>query len=331
MLVNVLFPPAVRTPHAGQAVQRLAEEIAALLEEAAQGLGSPSAGRSTGPLIDSGNFFPTGTGWFSIPSVDRSSGDFGLTPDATARWLDDARRLNRHVPRVDRALTHAEESRRLNVRALGTPQSARSLRGGLEALELCSIAVRSLFRSIDDWVRGGMPEPDTPYADRARTAWAELLADLAVVVRAFGALLRAEAEGGDDRAGGRRWPTPWTGCASTGVRHAEALLADPREHPDLWEVDGAVAGLVDRMLLELDTAAHAQLWQDRRPREIIDLHIATELLDRLRPARRPGGERPRAAPADGRPTADGSTAGPADRPAAPRPRAPRRPAGPDDR
>jgi len=135
VLVNLLFPPAVQTRNAGQAVQRLAEEIAALLEEAAQGLGSPSAGRSIGSANDSGNFFPTGTGWFSIPSVDRSSGDFGLTPDATARWLDDARRLNRHVGPVDRGLTHAEESRRLNVRALGTPQSSRSLRRGLERSE----------------------------------------------------------------------------------------------------------------------------------------------------------------------------------------------------
>ena len=73
----------------------------------------PIPGTRPGPRVtDSGNFFPTGTGWFSIPSVDRTSGDHGLTADATRRWLDDARRLNRHVPRVDRALTHAEESRR---------------------------------------------------------------------------------------------------------------------------------------------------------------------------------------------------------------------------
>jgi len=157
VLVNVLFPPAVRTRYAGQAVQRLAEEIAALLGEAAQGLGSPSAGPSAGSVTESGNLIPTDTGWFTTPAVDRSSGDYGLTADASRRWLDDARRLNRHVPRVDRALTHADESRRLNVRALSTPQRTRSLRGGLETLELCSVAVRSLFRSIDDWVRDGTP------------------------------------------------------------------------------------------------------------------------------------------------------------------------------
>jgi hypothetical protein len=79
VLVNVLFPPAVRSRYAGQAAQRLAEEIAALVEEAARGLGSPSAGSSVGSVTDSGNQFPTGTGWFTIPSVDRSSGDHRLT------------------------------------------------------------------------------------------------------------------------------------------------------------------------------------------------------------------------------------------------------------
>src|SRR3712207_8332707 len=74
VLVNVAFPPAVRTRYAGQAVQRLAEEIAALLEEAAQGLGSSSA-PSIGSVTDSGPLIPTGTSWFTIPAVDRSSGD----------------------------------------------------------------------------------------------------------------------------------------------------------------------------------------------------------------------------------------------------------------
>jgi hypothetical protein len=135
VLVNVLFPPPVQSRHAGQAVARLAEESAALLEEAATQL-------------------PTG------PATEQ-----------TARWLEDARRLNRHVPRVDRALTHAEDSRRLNVRALGAPRSTRSLRGGLESLELCSVATRTLFRSVHDWVRAGMPEPDEHYIRQARSAW----------------------------------------------------------------------------------------------------------------------------------------------------------------
>src|SRR3954470_2141202 len=159
VLVNVLFPPPVQSRYAGQAVARFADEIAALHDEMAMQL-------ATGP-----------------------------SSEYTGRVLQDARRLNRHVPRVDRALAHAEESRRLNVRALGAPRSTRSLRGGLEALEMCSVATRTLFRSVHDWVASGMPEQDERYAPRVRKAWAELLSQLAVVVRAFGELLRTEAEG----------------------------------------------------------------------------------------------------------------------------------------
>jgi len=182
------------------------------------------------------------------------------------------------VSRVDRGLTHAEESRRLNVRALSTPQRVRSLRGGLEALELCSVAVRTFFRSIDDWVRAGMPESDTPHANRARTAWAELLADFAAVVRTFGALLRAETAGAAT-AEEAALADALDRLRLDRVRHAEVLLVDPREHPDLWEVDGALITLVDRMLLELDVAAHAQLFAGRR---------AAELLRLLRSRRLPG-------------------------------------------
>jgi uncharacterized membrane protein YgaE (UPF0421/DUF939 family) len=67
VLVNLVIPPAVQNRYAGEAIQKLADEIASLLE----------------------------TGAAEIPR--------GLTPEAAARWLEDARRLNRHVPRVDRA------------------------------------------------------------------------------------------------------------------------------------------------------------------------------------------------------------------------------------
>jgi hypothetical protein len=255
VLVNVLFPPKVRSRYAGEAVQRLADEIAALLAGAAQ----------------------------QIP------GD--LSAENTRRWLEDARRLNRHVPRVDRALSHAEESRRLNVRALGTPRSSRSLRGGLEALELCSVAVRSLFRSIDDWVRSGMPEQDQRYAPLARQAWSELLGELATAVRAFGALLRAEVDHAATSeadeltaALGRLRPAR--------ERWNDVLLADPREHLALWELNGALVALVDRMLVEFDATEHARLWEDRR-RELLALRRTADAVDRLRRTRRdPPPDRP---------------------------------------
>ena len=284
VLVNVLFPPAVRTRYAGQAVQRLAEEIAALLGEAAQGLGPPSASSSGGSVTDSGNLIPTDTGWFTTPAVDRSSGDYGLTADASRRWLDDARRLNRHVPRVDRALTHADESRRLNVRALSTPQPPRSLRGGLETLELCSVAVRSLFRSIDEWVRDGTPGSDTKYVVRARAAWVELFEDLAVVMRAFGALLRAETVGAVTAEEGAL-ADALDRLRLDRLRHADVLAADPREHPDVWELNGALVALVDGVLLDLDADA------DTRHREGPQSERRAAQLRKLLSSRRLKGER----------------------------------------
>jgi hypothetical protein len=258
VLGNVLFPPPVRSDYAGHAVARLAEEIAALLDEASK----------------------------QVPT-DPSTHE-------TARWLDESRRLNRHVPRVDTALTHAEESRRLNVRALGAPRSTRSLRDGLEALEMCSVAARSLFRSLHDCVRTGMREEDARYATQARTAWAELLSELAEVVRAFGQLVRAEVRGAAtgeaallsgslDRL--QRARTRWD----------DVLLADPREHLPLWELNGALIALVDRMLLEFDTAEHVRLWEDRRRQAA--LQRAAGVVGRLRTTRwRPAASSPRKDP-----------------------------------
>lgn len=245
VLVNVLFPPQVQSRYAGEAVQRLAEEIAALLERA--------AGRIT-------------------------IGD--LSAEDTRSWLEDARRFNRHVPRVDRALSHAEESRRLNVRALAVPRSSRSLRGGLEALELCSVAVRSFFRSVDDWVAGGTPEQDEQYAPRARRAWSELLGELGSAVRCFGTLLRAEV----DRAAAEEaaeLTATLERLHRARERWQDVLLADPREHLTLWELNGALVALVDRMLVEFDATRHAVLREERR-RQAIALRRAAEAVERLR-------------------------------------------------
>ena len=259
VLVNVLFPPKVRSRHAGQEVQRLADEMAELLERAAAGISA------------------------------------GLSAEDTHSWLQDARRLNRHVPRVDRALSQAEESRRLNLRAFGSPRSARSLRGGLEALELCSVGVRSMFRSIDDWVRHGMPERDASYATQVRQAWSGLLGDVAVAVRCFGALIRAEVDERPNREAAEL-DAALDGLRRSRERWDPVLLADPREHLALWELNGAVMALVDRMLVEFDASEHARLWEDSRRRSVASRPPAG-VVDRLRASRRQQPREP-ADPAD---------------------------------
>ena len=172
LAVNLIVPPAVASRYAGQALQKLADEIAGLLSTAAA----------------------------EIPN--------GLYPDAARRWLDDARRLNRHVPRVDRALAHAEESRQLNLRALAERDRGFGLRDGLEALEHCSVTVRSLFRSVHDAavaaVDPGPTEADRQRRQQLRRTQAELIGKIGAAVRAFGAMLAAEVDGRDLRCRRRR-------------------------------------------------------------------------------------------------------------------------------
>ena len=216
MLVNVLFPPAVQTRYAVRSVERFAGEIAALLEDAAGTL-------LTGPV----------------------------TPEQTTRWLQDARRLNRHVPRLDRALAHAEESRRLNVRALRSPWATTGVRAGLDALEYTSVSLRTLFRAIDDATRERTGvQDDAEYADTVRRTSASLLERMATVVREFGGVLTA-GDGEARSTGEERLAASLTAMASGRALVADLLIGDPRSRTGLWELNSALLTTVDRMLDEL--------------------------------------------------------------------------------
>ncbi|HJX42378.1 MAG TPA: aromatic acid exporter family protein [Geodermatophilus sp.] len=216
MLVNVLFPPAVQTRYAVRSVERFAGEIAALLDEAAGVL-------AAGPV----------------------------TPEQTTRWLQDARRLNRHVPRLDRALAHAEESRRLNVRALRSPSATTGVRAGLDALEYTSVSLRTLFRAIDDATRERTGvEDDADYAETVRRTTAGLLERMGAVVREFGGVLTAEP-GEARRAGEVRLAGTLAAMAGGRALVADLLIGDARSRTGLWELNSALLTTVDRMLDEL--------------------------------------------------------------------------------
>jgi Aromatic acid exporter family member 1 len=240
VLVNVAFPPAVQTRFAGQAVEKFAAEIARLLDTAATALGA-------GPV----------------------------EVDDAARWLGDARRLNRHAPQVDRALTEAEESRRLNVRALNIPRGERSLREGLDALEHASVSMRTLFRALYDATleRTGV-EDDPEYADEVRGRVGGLMAGIGAVVLAFGRLLRAQLEttGAEEGYELRR--------ALDELRRRRAaadalLLGDPRGQHGLWELNSAVLASTDRALQELDPEQYA------RVQEAVSRHLTEDAVERL--------------------------------------------------
>jgi hypothetical protein len=220
VLVNVAFPPAVQTRNAGLAVERFADGIAALLEEAGARL-------AAGPV----------------------------DAETTAGWLDDARRLNRHAPQVDRALAHAEESRRLNVRALGTRRPDSGLREGVDNLEHASVSVRTLFRAVHDATREhtGIHE-DAGYAEEVRLTTAALMDALAAVARSYGRLARLGIE---SRAtpDGTDLSVALDALRKRRTEVADLLLRDPRGRDVLWELNAALLTTVDRVLQELAPAA----------------------------------------------------------------------------
>jgi uncharacterized membrane protein YccC len=262
VLVNLVFPPAVQTRYAGRAVYRFASEIADLLEEAAAAL-------SAGPV----------------------------TPEQSTRWLEDARRLNRHAPRVDRALAHAEESRRLNVRALRTPPVGPGTRQGLDALEHTSVSLRTLFRAVDDATQGRTGvSADPAYADAVQRTTASLLARMGTVVREFGGVLLAEM------GTGAGWEQQRLAGALDALRSGrslvqDVLIDDPRSRAGLWELNSALLTTVDRMFAELGAAGRART-PEPAATSLRARRAAVQAAERLRiPRRSPGGGAPVPPPA----------------------------------
>lgn len=262
---NLLVPPKVATADAGQAIDGLADSVKDLLHLAADELVQ---------LVENG-------------------GDPEPTPAARA-WLGEARSITHDIPRIGAALVHAEEGRRLNVRAVGTPNVGPGLRQGLEALEHCTIAIRGMFRAVVDapW---STPDDDA----EAREITADVLLDLAQTFRemaagvdAFGQLVRNEADSAEQLSaadvGGLRE-------ALDGLHEARARLDDRLTTggtPELLELHAAVLTTVKRLLREMDL--------DERVRRQLRLRRPS------RPRRSPGAQ-PSAPPAPAEPSPDDET------------------------
>ena len=210
-------------PTAAEAIDGLAEDLAGLLDEAGDDLAS-----------------------------DQAEGQW--LADRAAEWLGRARLVSRTTCRTSGLpCCGAEESRRLNVRALGTPDAGPGLRQGLEALEHSSVAVRSLFGNLEVVARREA-EQGLVIDPALRAALGTVLHELAEGLRSFGRLVREESA-----PGRRRRPTPNRSRSSLEELHeararlADLLLAvDPRRDPAAAELVVALAQAVERLLRELD-------------------------------------------------------------------------------
>jgi hypothetical protein len=217
---NLLLPPKVASSDAGRAIDGLADSVSELLDRAAAELAE---------LVADGR---------DVASAARG-------------WLGEARRITHDIPRVGAALLHAEQGRRLNVRAVGTPDVGPGLRQGLEALEHSAVAIRGMFRALVD-ATSDAPWTDHESAGDVFLGLAQTFRELAAAVDAFGQLVRDEG----DRAK-RLSPADvhavreaLEGLLEARARLEELLTADTP--PGLLELHAAVLSTVKRLLRELD-------------------------------------------------------------------------------
>jgi hypothetical protein len=213
----------------------------------------------------------------------------GASVEKAQRWLAETRRLANRVAGVDRALVEAEESRRLNVRALGTMDAAPDLRSGLDALEHTTVALRGLCRAVVDQLQALPDVADRMYTPDMREVFAVLLRDLAAAVEAFGRLVRAEAEGGSSPDA--ELATALDTAGEARVQLTELMLINPGDAPELWELNGSVLTNVERILREIDLDERARQ-RERRQREWEARPPSAQAVDRLRATSREVARRP---------------------------------------
>ena len=236
VLSNLLFPPRVATSDAAAAIERLGGDVARLLREAAQELASDHAD--------------------GAELVDRA-GD----------WLGQARRLTHGIPNIGAALLRAEESRRLNLRAIGTPDAGPGLRHGLEALEHSAVAVRGMFAAFDVVLRRRVEE-GRPVDPDLGAALAVILDEMARGLETFGRIVHQEAESADDPSNAEDFRDALQDLHEARARVTDLLLVGIRDDLSLGELLVPVRGTVERLLRELDLEErqHRLAAQRARPR-----------------------------------------------------------------
>ncbi len=258
---NLLFPPKVASADAGRAIYGLADSVGGLLRRAADELSQqPREGVHVG--------------------------------GAAGVWLGEARRITYEIPPIGAALVRAEEGRRLNVRALGTPDVGPGLRQGLEALEHSAVAIRGMFRALVDATHDARWLEDDRATD-VLLGLAETFRELAAAVETFGRLVQAEA----DATGSVSLATPQDlRAALEGLHEARARLEDlvmADAGSELLELHSAVLSTVKRLLREMD----------------LDERIRRQLrqLPPIRSRRPPGAPTPTRPSAPPTPVADAET------------------------
>ncbi|MEV5986672.1 aromatic acid exporter family protein [Streptomyces sp. NPDC052051] len=174
----------------------------------------------------------------------------GRTPvsEATAR-LYEARRLDHDIIVVDAALRQAEDSLKLNPRVREGLLYRIMLRTGLDTLEIVTVVLRVIARSLADLAKERGAEP--LLSPRVGTTLERLLSEIGDAVVSFAVLVTTDVSRSAESAEARLAEELATACATRDTL-AELLLAEVQRDVRQWQFHGALLAEVNRILDEMD-------------------------------------------------------------------------------
>ncbi|MER7577179.1 aromatic acid exporter family protein [Streptomyces sp. NPDC126514] len=212
----------------------------------------------------------------------------GRTPfERAAARLHEARRLDHDIVEVDAALRQAEDSLRLNPRVREGLLHRVVLRTGLDTLEICTVVLRVIARTLTDLAKER--EPDPLFATEIGAAVEQLLSEIADAMVSFAVLVTAHVSENAESAE-ERLTSDLRHAAATRDKLAQLLLEEVQRDARQWQLHGAVLAEVNRILDELDTEHRSRRLleeldrvsseqRERRPR-------LTRVQDRVRVGRK---------------------------------------------
>ncbi|WAZ25816.1 aromatic acid exporter family protein [Streptomyces cinnabarinus] len=233
---NLLLAPPVWVGEAGESIEGLARRVRQLMLS----MGEEAAGRTP---------------------VER----------AAAR-LHEARRLDHDIVEVDAALRQAEDSLRLNPRVREGLLHRVVLRTGLDTLEICTVVLRVIARTLTDLAKERDPEP--LFTPQIGAAVEQLLSEIADALVSFAVLVTSHVSENAESAE-ERLTHELRQAAATRDKLAQLLLEEVQRDARQWQLHGAVLTEVNRILDELDTEHRS-----RRLLEELD-RVSSEQRERM--------------------------------------------------
>ncbi|MFE9621490.1 aromatic acid exporter family protein [Streptomyces sp. NPDC006527] len=214
LAINLLLPPPVWVEEAGESIEGLARRVRQLMLR----LGEQAAGRTA-------------------------------VEEAAAR-LHEARRLDHDIVQVDASLRQAEDSLRLNPRVREGLLHRVVLRTGLDTLEICTVVLRVLARTLTDLAKEREPHP--LFEPETGEVVERLLSEIADAVVSFAVLVTTHVSLNADAAESRL-TAELRQAAATRDKLAQLLLDRLQHDARQWQLHGAVLTEVNRIIDELDT------------------------------------------------------------------------------